>query len=97
MAAAATDGTSASTNNCETTRARLAPSAVRTAISPMRVAVRAYTRMATFTATMSSMRPTPNWKPRIASSISGPLMPMKACVYGSDARAAACRESAARR
>ena len=40
-AAAATDGTSASTNNCETTRARLAPSAVRTAISPMRVAVRA--------------------------------------------------------
>ena len=40
-AAATADRTSASTNSCETMRARLAPSAKRIAISASRVAVRA--------------------------------------------------------
>jgi hypothetical protein len=48
--------TSASTNSWPTTRVRLAPSAVRTAISPCRAAVRAYTSTATLTQTMTSAR-----------------------------------------
>ncbi len=41
MTAAAADSTNASANSCVATRSRLAPRAVRTAISPERVAVRA--------------------------------------------------------
>jgi hypothetical protein len=40
-AAAAVDSSSASTKSCATMRRRLAPSAVRTAISPARATVRA--------------------------------------------------------
>jgi hypothetical protein len=59
--AATAQRTSASTNSCVTTRPRLAPSAVRTAISAVRVAVRAYTSAATFEATTTSSRLAPSW------------------------------------
>ncbi len=82
-AAAISDSTSASAKSWATTRRRLAPSAVRTTISPVRVAVRAYTRMATFTDTTTSSRLRANRAARSSHAPAGPSMPMKAWVYGS--------------
>jgi hypothetical protein len=63
--------TIASPRSCATMRARAAPSALRTAISPWRVAVRAYTRIAMFTQMITSSRVTATCAARCTSTVSG--------------------------
>ncbi len=62
-----------SMSSCRTIRPRLAPSAVRTAISRARYAERASSRLATFAHAMSSTKPTAPSSERKISRIGPPL------------------------